>query len=537
MALSVYSTLSGEKQEFIPLEEGKVRMYVCGLTVQERPHIGHMRAAMVADLIQRWLEHKGFEVIQIQNITDVDDKVIEKALREKRDYREIADENEREYLQACHDLGITKVHFYPRASQHVQQIISLIERLLEKGLAYQIDGDVYYEVSKFKDYGKLSRKKLDDLRVGARVAVDQRKRSPVDFALWKSAKEGEPWWESPWGRGRPGWHIECSAMSMHYLGETFDIHTGGADLIFPHHENEIAQSEGATGKPFARYWIHNEWVMLTGEKMSKSTGHFIPIVEVLHKYDPDVVRFYLLSTHYRSQIEFDEERLEGAESGFSRITTLIRSLKDKIRGVGKIAPVDPSSLSENERQFYQLVVSRCEDFEEAMDDDFNTPKALGAIFDVVKAANIELSELENRDLLFWTLNGMIALNQILGLCQEEDPTRDLSIEVAEDVGEKGNGDAEAAAVPTEKAAKSLKVHVDAEAKASPTLTVRKLTRTADAILVKKPPVDDIVKLIVEHRDELRSKKLWELADALRSRLKELGVTLEDRPDGTIWKLT
>ncbi|MCK4585628.1 cysteine--tRNA ligase, partial [candidate division WOR-3 bacterium] len=313
--MRIYNTLTRKKEEFKPLEEGKVKMYVCGLTVQDRPHIGHIRASITADILKRYFEYSGFDVTLITNFTDIDDKLIEKEKETGEDFRSIARRIIDEYFENADKLNIKRADFFPEATKHIQEIQELVSRLIEKGFAYVSGGNVYYDVSKFSGYGKLSGKKLEDLRVGARVEPDETKRNPVDFVVWKGAKPGEPWWESPWGRGRPGWHIECSAMSMHYLGETFDIHGGGADLMFPHHENEIAQSEGATGKPFARYWVHNGRLNLSGEKMSKSIGNVVLISDILKTYKPDVVRLYLLSTHYRSPLEYYEDRLKEQEGG------------------------------------------------------------------------------------------------------------------------------------------------------------------------------------------------------------------------------
>ncbi|RKZ24516.1 cysteine--tRNA ligase, partial [bacterium] len=299
----IYNTLTRKKEEFQPVEDGKVKIYFCGMTLQESPHVGHMRAFIFADVMRRYFEYKGYEVTYIQNFTDIDDKVIEKSREEGRDYRVITQEFEREYMEVSDALNIKRPLLFPRATQHIKEIIELIQKLEQKGFAYAVGGDVYFRVRAFKDYGKLSWRNIDELISGARVEVDPKKKDPLDFALWKSAKEGEPCWESPWGKGRPGWHIECSAMSMHYLGETFDIHGGGNDLIFPHHENEIAQSEAATGKTFARYWVHNAMVNIKGDKMSKSLKNFVPVKELLQKYEPDVIRYFLVSSHYRSPID------------------------------------------------------------------------------------------------------------------------------------------------------------------------------------------------------------------------------------------
>jgi cysteinyl-tRNA synthetase len=361
MGLKLRNTLSGNLEEFKPLSD-TVRIYSCGLTVQGPPHVGHIRAAMTRDILRRWLEYSGYKVKSIENFTDVDDKIINKQKELKSDWRIIAEENIQKYILLCEYLNILKPHFYPRASQHIEEIISLIQRLIEKGLAYEKSGDVYYRVRKFPEYGKLSKKSIDELQAGARIEPTEFKEDPLDFALWKSAKPGEPYWLSPWGKGRPGWHIECSAMSMHYLGESFDIHTGGEDLIFPHHENEIAQSEGATGKDFVRYWLHNGMVNITGEKMSKSTGRYFLMEDIIKDFSPNVIRLFLLKTHYRSPIEFSRERLEEARAAFNRIQTFLEKFKESVEN---------------------FTLQKLEEFTEAMNDDLNTPKALGIIFELV----------------------------------------------------------------------------------------------------------------------------------------------------------
>uniref|UniRef100_A0A7C4TGY6 Cysteine--tRNA ligase n=1 Tax=candidate division WOR-3 bacterium TaxID=2052148 RepID=A0A7C4TGY6_UNCW3 len=361
MGLKLYNTLSNQLEDFRPIKD-IVGIYTCGLTVQGPPHLGHIRAAMTRDILLRWLKASGYKVKSIENFTDVDDKIIKKQKELNADWREIAERNIKIYLGVCRVLNIIEPDYHPRASQHIEEIIELIERLINKGFAYQNNGDVYYRVRKFSDYGKLSKKSIDELICGARIEPGELKEDPLDFALWKSAKEGEPYWLSPWGKGRPGWHIECSAMSMHYLGESFDIHTGGDDLIFPHHENEIAQSEGATGKKFVQYWVHNGMVKLTGEKMSKSTGHYFLIEDILKDYSGNVVRFFLLKSHYRTPVDFSKERLEEARLAYARIQNYLDRHNET---VSEIKPL------------------MWEEFCQAMDDDLNTPRALSVIFDLI----------------------------------------------------------------------------------------------------------------------------------------------------------
>ncbi|OGL00429.1 MAG: cysteine--tRNA ligase, partial [Candidatus Rokubacteria bacterium RIFCSPHIGHO2_02_FULL_69_13] len=309
MAIKVFNTLTRKKEELVPLRPGEIRMYVCGVTVYDLSHIGHGRSALAFDVIRRYLRYRGYEVRFIRNFTDVDDKIIKRAHEEGVPPGELAERYIEEYRKDMAALGILPADVEPKATDHIPQMIKLIERLVAKGVAYPLDGDVYFEVKRFPRYGRLSGKNLEELQAGARVEVDERKRDPLDFALWKASKEGEPAWPSPWGPGRPGWHIECSAMSMQYLGESFDIHAGGEDLVFPHHENEIAQSEAATGRPFVRYWIHNGFVNLGAEKMSKSLGNVLTLKELLRHHEPEALRFYLLGTHYRNPLDFSTERV------------------------------------------------------------------------------------------------------------------------------------------------------------------------------------------------------------------------------------
>lgn len=431
-------------------------MYVCGLTVQDRPHIGHMRAFMTADVIRRHLEYCGFEVMLVTNFTDIDDKIIEKSNETGEDFRSIGKRIIDEYFDVADRLNIKRASYYPEATKHMQEIQLFVAKLIDKGLAYESQGNVYFDVSKFKGYGKLSGKKLDELRVGARVAPDETKRNPVDFAVWKAAKEGEPWWESPWGRGRPGWHIECSAMSMHYLGETFDIHAGGEDLIFPHHENEIAQSEGLTGKPFARYWLHNGFLNLSGEKMSKSIGNVVLVRDILSIYKPDVVRLYLLSTHYRSPMEYFKERLEEQEGGYNRLKQVLFLL-----GTDELGSGEPDSEILN-------------DFKKAMDDDFNTPKALSVIFDYARRVFDAMGRNPEKA---WILSARATLKKmlsVLGLFESEESKTD------------GKD-------------------------------------------------DELIELLLEVRTTLRDQKQFELSDRIRKRLEELDIDIEDTKEGSRWK--
>jgi cysteinyl-tRNA synthetase len=391
MALRVYNTLSGSKEEFVPLVPGKVGMYVCGVTVYDNCHIGHARANVVFDMIYRYFRHSGYDVNYVRNYTDIDDKIINRALKEGVPFSQVSERFIAEFDRDMARLGLELPTHQPRATEHVAEIIAIVERLVAKGAAYQAGGDVYFCVEKFAGYLKLSGRSLEEMQAGARIEVDERKRHPMDFALWKEAKPGEPFWESPWGKGRPGWHIECSAMSMKFLGETFDIHGGGKDLVFPHHENEIAQSEAATGRPFVRYWLHNGFVNINAEKMSKSLGNFFTIKEVLEKYDSEVLRFFLLSAHYRSPLDFSDQNLTEAETGMERIYKGLAGIDEYL--AGEIGPlVEDASLSEAEVDFREKADDFQARFREAMDDDFNTALAIGHLFDLIRSANRMLAE-------------------------------------------------------------------------------------------------------------------------------------------------
>jgi len=357
-------------------------MYNCGPTVYDYFHAGNARNFIVFDVIRRYLKYKGYKVTFIQNITDIDDKIINRANKEKVSAESIADKYTDAFFEDLEILGIAKPDISPKATEHVPDIISLIKRLMDAGFAYQIDGDVFFEVGKFSDYGKLSNRLIDEMKQCARVAIDKRKKTPRDFALWKSAKSDEPSWNSPWGKGRPGWHIECSAMSMKYLGETFDIHSGGQDLIFPHHENEIAQSEAATGKPFVKYWLHNGFLNIDGEKMSKSLGNFFLVRDILKKFKPQVVRYFMVSAHYRSPLDFNDKSLQEAERAVERIRNCFENIRDNLRD--KNIPIKDTHVKWKNK------------FEEAMDDDFNTASALGVVFDLITEINSLIAD-ESRD--------------------------------------------------------------------------------------------------------------------------------------------
>ncbi len=472
MTLKVYDTLRAVKEEFRPVREGKVGIYFCGMTVQDKPHIGHMLAFVAGDMIRRYLKFKGYEVTYVQNFTDVDDKIIARANEEGVDYTVVAERNIKEYFKYAEELNIIPADVYPKATEHIGDIVELIKKLEEKGFAYSAGGDVYFRVRRFAGYGKLSKRRVDELQSGARIEMDERKEDPLDFALWKNAKEGEPAWDTPWGRGRPGWHIECSVMSMKYLGETIDMHGGGQDLIFPHHENEIAQSEAVTGKPFIRYWLHNGLLNLRGEKMSKSTGHFFSIEEINREFSGDVIRFYLLSTHFRSRTEFSRERLVEAEAGLERIRNLCIYLDERKRALEDSGDSVPTGESE---RLKRLVGEVKKDFLDGMDDDFNSGEGIGHIFRLVREVNrIRTAGEENLARDFSVIEEILGafgmFDSILGLFRDGMPKAGLD-------------------VPGE-----------------------------------------VTKLIGEREDARRIKD-WARADVLRDRIADLGFIIEDRPDG------
>ena len=373
--MKIFNTQAKEKQEFVPVEEGKVRIYSCGPTVYDYFHIGNARPFIVFDTLRRYFMYKGYEVTFVQNFTDIDDKMINRANREGITVKELGERFINEYFTDADGLNIMRATVHPKATENISEIIDIIKSLIDKGFAYERNGDVYYRVNRFTEYGKLSGQRLDELEAGSRVDVDEDKESPLDFALWKAQKPNEPAWESPWGMGRPGWHIECSAMSMKYLGSTLDIHCGGHDLTFPHHENEIAQSEGATGKPFVRYWMHNGYININGEKMSKSLGNFFTVRDISKEFELPVVRLFMLSSHYRSPINFSKELLMQTKSAFERLKTCYTMLDEK----------QGESAANNE---LKAILSKMQNgFNEAMEDDLNTADALGSVFEGVREIN------------------------------------------------------------------------------------------------------------------------------------------------------
>ncbi|HPO55447.1 MAG TPA: cysteine--tRNA ligase [Ignavibacteriaceae bacterium] len=379
--LVIQNTLSGKKEEFKPINPPHVSMYVCGPTVYDYFHIGNARSFLISDMIRRYLEYKGYNVKFVMNLTDVDDKIIHKSKKENRSFSQVADTFTQAFFEDIEKLKVKPATLYPKATGHISEIITLISKLIDNGFAYNIDGNVFYNVARFKDYGKLSGKKTDELEVGARIEINNEKLNPLDFALWKKAKEDEPSWDSPWGKGRPGWHIECSAMSCKHLGDTFDIHAGGSDLIFPHHENEIAQSEAATGKPFVNYWMHFGFLNINEEKMSKSLGNFFTARDILAKHPAEAIRMFLFQTHYASPLNFSEEAIQAAQKGLEKFTNLVDKINSELSAPSQAAPMTDFDFP----TFYSA-------FESAMDDDFNSPKAIAVLFDFIKEVNRKITE-------------------------------------------------------------------------------------------------------------------------------------------------
>ncbi len=489
MPLRVYNTQSGKKEEFQPLVPGKVGMYVCGVTVYDYCHIGHARANIVFDIVYRYLQYSNYDVTYVRNYTDVDDKIIARANERGISSQELAEEFIQAFDEDMAALGLRKPTHEPKATAYMEQIITLAEQLIAKGMAYESAGDVYYSVDKFPSYLKLSKRNMEEMQAGARVAPGEQKRNPMDFALWKSAKPGEPSWESPWGAGRPGWHIECSAMSSALLGTTFDIHGGGRDLIFPHHENEIAQSEAASGKPFVKYWLHNGFVNVDQEKMSKSLGNFFTIRDILKSYDPEVVRFFNLTAHYRSPIDFSDQNLEEARIGLSRFYEALAQLDKALAKAETNAA--PGDVAETLAEPVERLVQLEERFRSAMDDDFNTALAIANMFDAVRAINRILAEESNlsgqlQAILAKGRDDLLKLGDVLGLFGS-DPAAWLARSAQEGLSESG------------------------------------LSAT------------EIEALIVERR-EARANRDFTKGDQIRDELAAKGVMLLDGPEGTTWKM-
>lgn len=410
--MKIYNTLTKRKEEFIPLEEGKVKMYVCGPTVYNFIHIGNARPMIVFDTVRRYMEYKGYEVNYVSNFTDVDDKIIAKAVEEGVSSDEISSRYIKECKKDMADMDVKEATTHPLATQEIDGMIDMIQTLIDKGFAYEVNGTVYFRVKNFKEYGKLSHKNLEDLQSGFRalqVSGEDQKEDPLDFVLWKPKKEGEPFWVSPWSEGRPGWHIECSVMSKKYLGEEIDIHAGGEDLIFPHHENEIAQSECCNGKQFARYWMHNAFLNIDNRKMSKSLGNFFTVREIGEKYDLQVLRFFMLNAHYRSPLNFSAELMEASKNALDRIITCVEQLKHLLETAPK------TDMTETEQKFKEEVQGFVIKYEEAMEDDFNTADAIAAIFELVKFANTKADGKSTETFVTYLLDTIVHLSDVMGL--------------------------------------------------------------------------------------------------------------------------
>ncbi|MDI9459531.1 MAG: cysteine--tRNA ligase [Bacillota bacterium] len=469
--IRVYNTLSQEKEVFVPRKPGQVSIYVCGVTPYSDTHLGHARPSVVWDVIIRFFRWLGYETLHVQNFTDVDDKIIKKAQEEGVSALEISKRYIAEYLASMDALGVLRADQYPKVSEHIDDIIKLVDQLVRKEHAYSANGDVFFRVASFPEYGKLSKQKLEELRQGTRFEVDPKKKDAADFALWKSAKPGEPAWESPWGEGRPGWHIECSAMSLKYLGEAFDFHGGGNDLIFPHHENEIAQSEAATGEPLARYWVHSGMITLKEEKMSKSLGNFISLKQLLEKYPRGLLRFYLLSTHYRSGLEYYEGKLEEMGKGWSRLNEAALKLQEDL------AQAQGGELSSLDQEALEKLYTLEKGIIDALSDDFNTAMALGVLFEAVRDINSYKHQGGYHSQVLqkgWDVLRLWA-GDILGVLQLEKQQQEG------------------------------------------------LT-------------DSLMQILLSLREELRKQKNFALADQIRDQLAELGVVVEDTPQGPRWKV-
>jgi len=479
MALKVYNTLTRQKEVFVPAEAGTVKMYVCGVTPYNHPHIGNARPFLTWDVIKRYLEHRGFKVYHIQNFTDIDDKIINAANAEGVTWDVIANRYIASYFEVMDKLNIRRADLYPTVSEHMAEIIEIVEKLVKKGYAYIIDGDVYYSVEKFAGYGKLSGRNIEDMQAGARVDVDERKNHPMDFAVWKSAKPGEPAWESPWGKGRPGWHIECSAMSLKYLGNNFDFHGGGSDLVFPHHENEIAQSEAFVEEeqPFVRYWLHNGFITVNEEKMSKSLGNFFLVKDILEHYSPDVTRFFVLSTHYRSPLDFSDERLSEAKRSLARLGTAVEN-------VNHLGKMQDSATGDGADDLVRVIKQTEQDFYEAMDDDFNTALAISVMFGLAKEINkyynaVVAGKEKYNSTVYTNLRDVyFMMANVLGiLVQEQRGKVDTSLELT----------------------------------------------------------GQLMDIIIEIRQHARQNKDWATSDKIRDSLGTVGIVLEDSPQGVRWK--
>ncbi len=533
MALRVYNTLTRRKEEFLTVRPGEVGMYVCGPNLYGPSHVGHAMSYLVFDVIHRYLEYRGYQVVHVQNFTDIEDRIIETARAEGTTIEALSNRYIERFLREMDALGVRRADHYPRATGAIAKMIEIIESLLSRGLAYTVDGDVFFRVTAFPAYGRLSGRSLDEMQAGARIEVDPRKQHPMDFALWKTAKPGEPAWDSPWGTGRPGWHIECSAMSLSYLGEQFDIHGGGQDVIFPHHENEIAQSEGYTEKqPFVRFWVHNGLLRLTGreEKMTRHLGNIVSIQEALERYHPDTIRGFVLSSHYRNPTTWSEEALTAAARGTERLRTALENADSVLaqEGMGARAGAGRSGAGAEDGiadELSQTTMATQKAFEAAMDDDFNTPGALAALFDLATALNRARDEAVKEKRAVSPAR-RAALEAASGLLRELGGV--LGLRLA------------ASITPTQVAA--LRRLAQELSRERPDLFDPSRLESIRGLTARESDGEDaanaekLIGFIAEGRMRARRRKDWATGDQIRARLQELGVLLEDTPTGFKWRV-
>ena len=464
--MKLYNTMTMKKEEFVPLEEGKVKLYACGPTVYNYFHVGNARPLILFDVLRRYLEYRGYDVTLVQNFTDIDDKIINRAIEENTTCEAVSAKYIEEYWTDAIGLGVREATYHPKATENVEEIITMISTLIDKGFAYQSENDVYYRTEAFSGYGRLSKQPLEDLQAGARVDASELKENPMDFAVWKGAKPGEPYWDSPWGHGRPGWHIECSAMARRYLGETIDIHCGGQDLIFPHHENEIAQSEGANGCQFVRYWLHNGFISIDSTKMSKSLGNFFTVREAAESYGYENIRMFMLMSHYRSPLNYSGDIIIQSKNALERIKTAKSNLEF-------IAENGSEIVKDSEKTFMETLPRYRERFIEEMDDDLNTADAIAVIFELVRESNIVAAGSDpSKEFARVTYQMLSELTDVLGI-----------------------------------------IYGDTESKG----------------------LDDEIEALIEERQSARKEKNWAQADAIRDKLGEMGITLEDTPQGVKWR--
>jgi cysteinyl-tRNA synthetase len=526
--MRVYNTLSGRKEELVTLEPQKVKIYACGPTTYNYIHLGNARPLVVFDTLRRYLAYRGYEVTYVQNFTDVDDKIINRSQEEGEGAIELAERYINKYFEDADALNILRADVHPRASQHIEDMTDAIGKLIDKGFAYEVDGDVFYRVKAFKDYGKLSGRSVEDMLSGARIEVDERKEEPVDFALWKAAKPGEPFWDSPWGKGRPGWHIECSVMSTKYLGDTIDIHGGGSDLIFPHHENEIAQAEALTGKPFVNYWMHNGFITINSEKMSKSLGNFFLLREVLDKFPADVVRFYLIGTHYRSPLDFDDGKLEEARKALGRLKTTLM-LADEFQ---QDRPPADDQLQETE--LLEKVYNLKQEFIAAMDDDFNTARAMGHLFEISHIINSYLAR-ANRD----SARDQAVVTKAVAVFKELGEVLGIFIDQESDQGAELDKVLQILAGLRQAARQEKDYSLADDIRdflSSLDINIEDTPAGTRFRYESAPELKLLMEKLIDLRANFKSQKRYEKADYIRDSLQQAGIVVEDTREGVRWKI-